>query len=277
MKLNIATKINLLTVSLIVIFTSFLGWLFVRHETSAIKTELDERAITIVNNLAYNSEYGVLVGDKEGLIRLLEGIIKEKDISYAIIEDVKGDLIAEVGEKEKVLIKEFTAPIVAIQLSKDAGKEELSIIPEIREKGKEKKLGMVRLGVSLRGLYQKTTQIKKVMLFSVIVIILISSLVVIFAVRFLITRPLKPLMLGVEKIRTGDLSHRVKIKSQDELGEFANSFNKMTEDLSRVTVSKDYVDNIIKSMIDTLIVTDAKGKIKTVNQATLNLLGYEEE
>ncbi|MEW6557887.1 MAG: ATP-binding protein, partial [Elusimicrobiota bacterium] len=42
-------------------------------------------------------------------------------------------------------------------------------------------------------------------------------------------------------------------------------------------VSKDYVDNIIKSMIDTLIVTDAKGKIKTVNQATLNLLGYEEE
>ncbi|MEW6558499.1 MAG: HAMP domain-containing protein, partial [Elusimicrobiota bacterium] len=255
MKLNIATKINLLTVSLIVIFTSFLGWFFVRHETSAIKTELDERAITIVNNIAYNSEYDVLVGDKEGLIRLLEGIIREKDISYARIEGVTGNLIAEVGEKEKVLIKEFTAPIVAIQLSKDAGKEELSIIQEI-EKGKEKKLGMVRLGVSLRGLYQKTTQIKKVMLLSVIVIILISSLVVIFAVRFLISRPLKPLMLGVEKIRTGDLSHRVKIKSRDELGEFANSFNKMTENLSKVTVSKDYVDNIIKSMIDTLIVTD---------------------
>ncbi|MEW6558547.1 MAG: PAS domain S-box protein, partial [Elusimicrobiota bacterium] len=63
----------------------------------------------------------------------------------------------------------------------------------------------------------------------------------------------------------------------DELGEFANSFNKMTENLSKVTVSKDYVDNIIKSMIDTLIVTDPNGNIRTVNKATEELLGYKED
>ena len=40
---------------------------------------------------------------------------------------------------------------------------------------------------------------------------------------------------------------------------------------------KDYTDNIIKSMIDTLIVVDPDAKIKTINKATSDLLGYKEE
>ncbi len=41
-------------------------------------------------------------------------------------------------------------------------------------------------------------------------------------------------------------------------------------------VAKDYTDNILKSMVDTLIVVDPGCMIKTVNQATLNVLGYKE-
>ncbi|MFH1352155.1 MAG: PAS domain S-box protein, partial [bacterium] len=41
--------------------------------------------------------------------------------------------------------------------------------------------------------------------------------------------------------------------------------------------AKEYTANIIESMIDILIVTDSDGKIKTVNQANLNLLGYKKE
>ncbi|MFC1678941.1 PAS domain S-box protein [Elusimicrobiota bacterium] len=41
--------------------------------------------------------------------------------------------------------------------------------------------------------------------------------------------------------------------------------------------AKDYTDNIIRSLTDTLLVIDPKGRIKTVNQATLDLLGYTED
>ena len=44
-----------------------------------------------------------------------------------------------------------------------------------------------------------------------------------------------------------------------------------------VAAARDYADNIIKSMIDTLIVVDPGGKIKTINPATVELLGYKEE
>jgi PAS domain S-box-containing protein len=41
--------------------------------------------------------------------------------------------------------------------------------------------------------------------------------------------------------------------------------------------AKDYIDNIVKSMADTLIVMNPDGTIQMANQATLNLLGYEEQ
>jgi len=51
----------------------------------------------------------------------------------------------------------------------------------------------------------------------------------------------------------------------------------MMEDLRNTTVSKDYMDNIIKSMADSLIVVNKDATIKRVNQATITLLGYKED
>jgi PAS domain S-box-containing protein len=49
------------------------------------------------------------------------------------------------------------------------------------------------------------------------------------------------------------------------------------EELLRTNVSEAYVDNILKSMLDTLVVVNSKGQIQTVNQALCNLLGHQAE
>ena len=46
---------------------------------------------------------------------------------------------------------------------------------------------------------------------------------------------------------------------------------------SELAAAKDYTDNIIKSMIDALIVVGPDAKIKTVNHATLEMLRYKED
>lgn len=92
-----------------------------------------------------------------------------------------------------------------------------------------------------------------------------------------IIEPLQSLSAIAEKIGAGDFTARAQVDADDEIGNLAMSFNKMTEDLQKTMVSRDYVDNIMKSMIDALIVVDPKANIKMVNQATLDLLGYKEE
>ncbi len=85
---------------------------------------------------------------------------------------------------------------------------------------------------------------------------------------------LKDAALAVGK---GDLSVRVDIHSRDEIGMLAHSFNAMARDLSMTTVSKGFLDNVIRAMLDSLIVLDTAGVIVRVNEATLRLLGYSEQ
>jgi PAS domain S-box-containing protein len=81
---------------------------------------------------------------------------------------------------------------------------------------------------------------------------------------------------GVLQVGRGHLDTKVPVTANDEIGIVAEAFNKMTTDLKQITVSKNYVDKIIESMADMLVVLNPKRKIEKVNRATLNLLGYEE-
>ncbi len=46
--------------------------------------------------------------------------------------------------------------------------------------------------------------------------------------------------------------------------------------VNRLRIAKTYIDQIVASMADVLIVTNSLGVIKTINQATINLFGYNE-
>ncbi len=63
----------------------------------------------------------------------------------------------------------------------------------------------------------------------------------------------------------------------DEVRRANDALIETAEDLQKTTVSKNYVDNIIKNMFCTLIVVTPEGTIQTVNKATCELLGYKED
>ncbi len=92
-----------------------------------------------------------------------------------------------------------------------------------------------------------------------------------------LSRPIVALKDAAVALGNGNLEVRVANSSTDEVGILARSFNKMADSLSSTTVSRAYVDNIIGSMLDSLIVLDAEGRIVRVNHATLTLLGYTAE
>ncbi len=79
------------------------------------------------------------------------------------------------------------------------------------------------------------------------------------------------------KVGRGILDTKIEATNKDEIGELSVAFNKMTKNLQKITVSRNYVDNIFNSMTDILIVINPDTTIKTVNQAVFNLLGYEDD
>jgi two-component system NtrC family sensor kinase len=59
--------------------------------------------------------------------------------------------------------------------------------------------------------------------------------------------------------------------------ELANSQSEIERINKELLEANEFTDDIILSMINALIVTDSQGNIRLANQATLDLLGYEEE
>ncbi len=103
---------------------------------------------------------------------------------------------------------------------------------------------------------------------------LIGGIAAYFLAGF-ISSPINKITDAIRKVADGDLDAVLAIRRNDEVGVLADSFNKMTEDLKKTTISKDYMDNIIESMNDTLVVIDSDANIKSANRATCQLLGYE--
>jgi PAS domain S-box-containing protein len=110
----------------------------------------------------------------------------------------------------------------------------------------------------------------------------ISFLVLLMILVFLarrITEPIAALSRVTKNVAAGQFDADIEIpfESNDEVGDLTKSFQAMTRSLRETTVSKTYVDNIIGSMTDVLIVTDAKWNIRTANDAALGLLKYNEQ
>lgn len=117
--------------------------------------------------------------------------------------------------------------------------------------------------------------VKRIIFFTGLAFIL--SIILAYLVYQSIAKPVQTLTAAAEEIGEGNLSKRIELKSKDELAHLANTFNKMAENLSQSMVSKSYVNNIIQSMGDMLMVTDLEGNIKMVNDSTIKKLKVSED
>ncbi len=113
---------------------------------------------------------------------------------------------------------------------------------------------------------------------AVMFMVLVIMIAVIGNAYYLIHNVVKPLAVlkqGSQVVGGGDLSYRIALNREDEIGELASAFDGMTQVLSETTVSREYFDNIIRSMVNTLLVLDSNANIQTINHALCELLGYE--
>lgn len=77
------------------------------------------------------------------------------------------------------------------------------------------------------------------------------------------------------EIGRGRLQTRVPVRSRDEIGALAASLNGMAADLNERTVSRDHLDNIIRSMREMVIVADPDLQIRRVNPAACDELRFD--
>ena len=300
---SLANKILLTMVAVILIMSAAFLMYFVTYVTDVMERRANHEGLSKANNLAQSAELGVITEEQRFLRGPFRGVLSDPAVAYVVAYDGKGRI---VGSDSKVTIDpalppkilewmkvamtplqvqspvrglpdaiDYYAPVVMGAETEDEAAGILDVEDEETPR-RGSMVGLVRVGISGAEIVLAR---RRVLIYG-ITVVLITFMITVVAVILLakhFTLPLVRLREAASRIAKGDLDFHIPVGSRDEIGALARSFNVMTTELQKTTVSKNYVDNILGSMVDTLVVIDANGVVQMVNPALLRLLDHREK
>ncbi len=279
MKINI--RIKLIGFALLIVFMvggviSFYS-IYIQHQQILETFETECKKVTgVISEIIADNIYFL---DVNSLISQLENVNVNPDIRHINVLDSDGILITDGVENYVISNKQLKDEFSLRMLSSDnwifeVEDEVLKVGgPVLMADGNS--IGYLNINFSLSRPYHIIRDTTR-SIFYLSALCLFVAIILAFFLSKSFSRPILSMVQATKEIGSGKLNTNLSIKSKDELGLLASAINDMTGDLQQTTVSKDYVADIIKSMTETLIVVNPDSTIHMVNQATVNLLGYEE-
>ncbi|WP_274651685.1 ATP-binding protein [Paenibacillus humicola] len=111
-------------------------------------------------------------------------------------------------------------------------------------------------------------QVKMLFVYTAIIGFLLSTFFAFF-LSTKITQPLLQLKKAADLIAQGEYRTRVPIRSNDEIGDLANTFNHMATELDSLIRAlnneRDHLASILRSMSDAVVTFDAEGRVLLAN------------
>ena len=141
-------------------------------------------------------------------------------------------------------------------------------------------LGAIYVSSNIETVYQQLEAINNTFIIATLISLIITSILGIFIART-ITRPITDMRNQALLMSEGDYTSRVKIYSNDEIGELAGSFNilskRVQEAQANTESEKKRLDSVITHMSDGIIATDRRGRIRVVNDMALDMINMRGE
>ena len=253
-------------------------------EEKTLSRSLLAKGENLASYVAALSEEPLIEKDSVLLDSIVSKANKDEDIMSCIIHDEQGNTVTSQYASINYKLPRLNAIIEG--LPKESEVEDVLAAIRNREAVTEVSVPILAGAYTIGKVSMLLSQhnIRKQIVHTVIFVLALNVIVAILlgAVVFIVSRrilfnPITELSRAIAKLAKGDLSARVGIKATGEVGTLLEGFNQMAEDLAKTTVSKGYVDNILMSMTNLLIVVSPENMIIRINAATCILLGYEEK
>ncbi|MBN1554159.1 MAG: response regulator [Phycisphaerae bacterium] len=283
-KLSISWKLSAITITAFTLGFLIIALFNILDLRAAKKKGLEEEALVMSRHLRgviYNNLNDLPLDGFSGMSSYLQSLVDPNPhLSYCVItgkdnnvlyqyhkDDVKLDMHQTFAENhDHAVSDEDSYQFIPLGLYYELA------IPIL---WKSEVIGTIHIGVPQ---VLVDSLVRKAVITNIVIglIVFVASLIFLYILlRRGITRPIVALAHRVEDINERfHFTSAVDTQGGDELEEFSRALRTMGEELEQKTVSKDYVDNIIRNMSESLLVLRTDGTIQSYNQAALSLLQY---
>lgn len=286
MKKTVFAKITAGYIAVIVLLTStlFLFSLqtFKNHYTAFLVDDLQRQAKLFIPSLTplyAQKKYAEI----DTLVKQTGTIIKTR---ITVIRP-DGRVVADSEKDPRSMENHATRPEVLKALSGQTGwnirysatvdEDMLYVAVPIRDGGAV--TGILRMSLFMHDISRLISRFRYGMLW-IALCIGILAVAASFLISRRITRPIRMLKDASRTVASGNFDTRVFLDTDDELQEYAESFNVMTETIQRqfneIVLRQQEIQNIIAAMHEYLLVLDAEGRIVLSNDSFNTFVGAQD-
>ena len=294
MRLNLKSKV-LMTFVPLALLTAAVVVAFARRSVHrTLFDELSGDALQEATLISADASEAIAARSEALVLPYLHTLVERTlpHTSYAVALDTSGFVIAHTNVVEQG--KTYRDAVTLAALARDKaglqtllldGKLTIDVEIPVWERGEDfllsseggrRRVGTLRLNVSMDDALKTETLIVR-QLIAVLAVAGGSALMLILLLTARALKPILPLIEAAAQIGQGRYGIPIPIISHDELGDLAAAFNRMSEILSRTTVSKEYFTAIVDATPLPIVAVDVEGKVTLWNPAAARLFGWSAE
>jgi len=256
--LTLSAKLNILLLGAMVVIFALLGYLNVRLHRHHLEQNTLLSAERISDLIRHSTTEYMLRNDREGLYHLMQTMAAEPGIEKIRIFDQEGTITytTDAAEQNHVVDKTAEAcyachaqsqPLARLnrpdrfRIYRNAARARvLGIITPIENQpacsnaachahpAEQRILGVLDTNLSLAKTDVQVAESSRRMIVYTGCALLLIALLSWFFVWQVVGRPVKGLERGTQRLAAGDLGYQIEVRSNDELGDLATSFNDMS-------------------------------------------------
>ncbi|MBM3180214.1 MAG: HAMP domain-containing protein [Chloroflexi bacterium] len=224
--------------------------------TATMTAQLEEQSVSVSRDLAARATDLILLNDLLGLHDLLdETLANNPNVRYAFIVDPQGQVITHTFEGG------FPLDLLAINLADGHAHHHTALIQT--DEGLvwdtavpilDGKIGTARIGLSDASMRAALSTLTAQLLLTIIFVSTARGSCSVF-LTWILTRPILALVSATKSVAKGDFTPRVLRWADDEIGDLADAFNNMTEELARTDELRREREFLRRQLMEKVITT----------------------
>jgi two-component system NtrC family sensor kinase len=264
LRLGLAAKLAICVIASTAAFFALFGYINLRMERAHSESLIEQAAGRITNVILRSTRYEMLHNDRDALANIIQEIGSEPAIQRVRIfnKDGRITLSTEAPEVNTMVDKTAEAcagchaqrvPLTSLKrpdrsrtFTDMQGHRVLGVIRPIDNSpacssaachvhpAGQRVLGVIDANLSLATVDGQLSQHQANLAGFLVGAIVFGSLLAVLFIWVMVYRPVRELIDGTDRVAGGDLDYRLPVHSDDELGDLARSFNKMTEEVAGV-------------------------------------------
>jgi two-component system NtrC family sensor kinase len=246
-RFGLAAKLAVCVIASTAVFFSLFGYINLSSERRHFQDQVEQSANRIADVIVRSTHYQMLKNDADGLKNIVQELGSQPGIERIRIINHQGRIAYSTDAQEMQQSVDLSAVLEgrgrARYFTDKQGQRVLGVMRAIdnapecakcHEQKGQRVLGVIDAELSLAQVDQQMSQHQANLTWFLIGAIIFGCLAAVGFMWIAVYKPVKELIDGTHRVAGGDLEYRLPVRSDDELGDLAHSFNRMTEEVGGV-------------------------------------------